>query len=76
MSGLRSILKKHCGITAYHLRHSYAPANIEQGARPKIVTKVLRHKTSPMVWTYAQIRDEQMIEAASKLKLCWPAGAE
>jgi len=30
---------------------------------------MMGHKTSGMVWVYARIRDEQMHEAASYLKL-------
>lgn len=42
---------------------------IDSGEHPEVVTKMLGHKTSRMVWTYARIRDEQMVEAASRLKL-------
>jgi integrase len=74
-AGLRAILREHCGITPYALRHSYAQASIDQGTHPEIVTKMLGQKTSRMVWTYARIRDEQMIEAPSRLRLRRADGA-
>lgn len=69
VQGLRSIVAKHLGMTTYDLRHTFAQAGIDAGEHPEIVTKVLGHKTSRMVWTYARIRDEQMVEAASHLWL-------
>ena len=47
----------------------FAQACIDTGLMPEVVTKMMGHRTSDMVWTYARIRDEQMVEAAAKLKL-------
>ncbi|MBU0641567.1 MAG: hypothetical protein KKB50_22135 [Planctomycetes bacterium] len=55
------------GLTTYDLRHTFAQADIDAGEHPEIVTKMLQHKTSRMVWTYAEIRDERMQEAAENL---------
>jgi len=41
----------------------------------EVVTRMMGHKTSRMVWTYARIRDEQLMEAASGLRLRKDAAA-
>lgn len=69
MQGLRSIAVRHLAINPGHPRHTFAQACIDDGVVPEIVTKMMGHKTSRMVWTYARIRDEQMVEAASSLRL-------
>ena len=56
-------------MTTNDLRHTFAQAAIDDGVPPEIVTKMLGHETSQMLWTYAQIKNEQLIEAASRLRL-------
>ena len=71
VSGLRSIVRRHFGEnhTTYDLRHSFAQAMIDSGEQAEVVTRLLGHKSSKMVWTYSRIRDERLVEAAQVLKL-------
>lgn len=69
VAGLRSICRRRLDCTPYDLRHTFAAACIDTGLLPEVVTKMMGHRTSDMVWTYARIREEQMVEAAAKLKL-------
>jgi len=73
--GLRSIAVRRLGVNPYALRHCYAQACIDEGVVPEVVTRMMGHRTSRMVWTYARIRDEQMIQAASRLRLRKDAAA-
>lgn len=67
--GLRSISLAHLGVNPYDLRHTFAQCAIDAGEAPATVTKLLGHKSSGMVWTYAQIRDQHLIDAARNLKV-------
>lgn len=69
VQGLRSIALAHLGVNPYDLRHTFAQCAIDSGEAPATVTKLLGHKTSGMVWTYAQIRERQLIDTARNLKL-------
>lgn len=69
VSGLRSIAVKHLGCTTYDLRHSFAQNAIDAGEAPATVSKLLGHKSSGMVWQYAEIKDRQLVEAARNLKV-------
>ncbi len=69
ISGLRSIAVKHLGHTTYDLRHSFAQNAIDAGEAPATVSKLLGHKSSGMVWQYAEIKDRQLVEAARNLKV-------
>ena len=69
VQGLRSIALAHLGVNPYDLRHTFAQCAIDSGEAPATVTKLLGHKTSGMVGTYAQIRERQLIDAARNLKL-------
>ncbi len=69
LSGLRSILKRHGHITPDQLRPSFAQTAIDAGAAPETVTRLLGHKTSSMVWTYATIREDRLDEAARSLRV-------
>ncbi len=66
--GFGAILRRR-GITPYQLRHSFAQVALNQGASPSDVSALMGHKKSGTVWRYAEIRDERMIAAASKLRL-------
>ena len=64
-----ALSRKHLGINTYALRHTFAQSCIDDGIAPETVTKLLGHKTSDMVWTYAKIRDRQLVGAAQTLRI-------
>ena len=67
--GLCTMSRAHLGTNPYSLRHTFAQSCIDDGIAPETVTKLLGHKTSAMVWTYAKIKDHQLIAAAQNLKI-------
>ncbi len=69
MQGLRSISRADPGVNPYDLRHTFAQCAIDAGEAPATETKLLGHKSSSMVWTYAQIRERDLIDAAHNLKV-------
>lgn len=64
--GLAAILKRR-GVSQYQLRHTFAQHAIDSGVPPELVTKMLGHESSEMVWMYARIKDERVQAAASAL---------
>lgn len=55
--GLAATLRRY-GVTPNQLRHTFAQSMIDVGIRPEMVTEMLGHRTSRMVWQYASIRAE------------------
>lgn len=51
----------------HDLRHAYATRMIEHGANPKMLQRILRHKTSAMVDRYVHLTDESAAAAVTVL---------
>lgn len=68
-SGLRSILKRHGGITPYQLRHSYAQAQADAGESLDDIGALLGHADRRSTKRYAKVRDARAKAAANRFRV-------
>lgn len=66
-SGLRAVLRRYGLSRVYGLRHTWAQTQLEAGVPLHIVAAQLGHASQDMVRVYAQVRADQLREAASSL---------
>lgn len=64
--GLLATIRRY-GITPNQLRHTFAQTMIDAGVRPELVTEMLGHRTSRMVWQYAAIHAERVRAALAQV---------
>ena len=64
--GLSSILYRR-GVAPHKLRHTFAQRAIDAGVSPHLVSKLLGHRDSGMVWVYARLRQAALRQAVDRI---------